>query len=126
MLLVNKVEDFFPNIGFVDCKWSNLNAPVSYTPWSHSILGSILDCPFHWMQEKGNVACGLLKECRGGAESYSNYNRNSNMKTNEYDILELLKDPYSLDGRGRSTPQLMHPHSESCAKLIETFRSATR
>ena len=28
---VNKVENHFAKIGFVDCKWSNLNAPGSYT-----------------------------------------------------------------------------------------------
>ena len=64
MWLVKKVEIYFAEIGFVDCKWSNLNAPRSYTPWSDSFLGSILDCPFHWMQEKGNAACGLLKKCK--------------------------------------------------------------
>ena len=48
-------------IGFVDCKWSNWNAQGSYTPWSHSLSRSFVNCPFHWMQEKGNAACGLKK-----------------------------------------------------------------
>ena len=29
---VNQVEVYFAKIGFVDSKWSNLNAPGSYTP----------------------------------------------------------------------------------------------
>ena len=57
---VNKVEIHIAKIGFMDCKWPNLNAPGSYTPWSHSLLGYIVGCPFHCMQEKGNAACGLL------------------------------------------------------------------
>ena len=61
---VNKVEIHFAKTGFVDCKWSNLNAPGSYTPWCHSLLGSIVGCPFHSMQEKGNAACGLLIKCK--------------------------------------------------------------
>ena len=56
---VNKVEIHFAKIGFVDCKWPNLNAPGSYTPRCHSLLGSIVGCPFHSMQEKGNAASGL-------------------------------------------------------------------
>ena len=57
---VNKVEIYFAKIGFVDCKLSNLNAPGSYTPWFHSLLGSSLGLPFLCMQEKGNAACGLF------------------------------------------------------------------
>ena len=60
MWSVNKVEIYYAKIGFMDCKWSNLNAQWSYTPWCYSLLGSILGCPFHSMQEKGNAACGLL------------------------------------------------------------------
>ena len=56
---VNKGEIHFAKIGFVDSKWSNLNAPGSYTPWCHSLLGYIVGSPFHSMQEKGNVAYGL-------------------------------------------------------------------
>ena len=59
-LAFEKVEIHFAKIGFVDCKWSNLNAPGSYTPWCHSLLGSTVGCPFPLMQEKGNAACGLL------------------------------------------------------------------
>ena len=51
MWLVNKMEIIFCKIGFVDCKCSHLNAPGSYTPWSHSLLGSIVGCPFFCMQE---------------------------------------------------------------------------
>ena len=47
----NKVEIGLAKIGFVDCKWSNLNAPVRY-----SLLGSIEGCPFLCMQEKENAA----------------------------------------------------------------------
>ena len=57
---VNKVEIHLAKIGFVECKWSNLNAPGSYTPWSHLLLGCKLEYPFHSMQEKGNVAFGVL------------------------------------------------------------------
>ena len=59
MWLVNKVEICYGKVGFIDCKWSNLNAPGSYTPWCHSILGCAVGCPFLWMQEKGNAACGM-------------------------------------------------------------------
>ena len=55
MWLVNKVEIYFAKIGFVECKWSNRNAPVLYSPWSHSLLEYIVWCPFHYMQEKGNA-----------------------------------------------------------------------
>ena len=58
---VNKVEIHFAKIGFVDCKWPNLNAPGSYTPRCHSLLGSIVGCPFHCMQEKGNAARGRAR-----------------------------------------------------------------
>ena len=57
---VNEVEIHFAKMGFVDCKWSNSNAPGSYTPWCYSILGYIVGCPFHCMQEKGTAASGLL------------------------------------------------------------------
>ena len=57
---VNKVEIHFAKIGFMDCKWSNLNAPGSYTPCCYSIFGYIVGCPFHRMQEKGTAASGLL------------------------------------------------------------------
>ena len=60
MLLVKKVEIFFTKIGFVYSKWSNLNAPGSYTSWCHLLLGSTVECPFLWMQEKGDAACGLV------------------------------------------------------------------
>ena len=60
MWAVNKVEIHFAKIGFMDCKWSNLNAPGSYTPWCYSLLGYIVGCPFHCMQEKGTAASGLL------------------------------------------------------------------
>ena len=33
-------------------KWFNWNAPGSYTPWCHSLLGSILEYPFPCIQEK--------------------------------------------------------------------------
>ena len=33
MWLVNIVEIHFTKIGFADDKWSNLNAPRSYTSW---------------------------------------------------------------------------------------------
>ena len=46
---VNKVEISFPKICF-----------VPQVPLCHSLLGSIVGCPFHSMQEKGNAACGLL------------------------------------------------------------------
>ena len=55
--LVNKAEIDFAKISFVDCKWSNLNAPLSYNPWCHSLLVFIVECPFALIQEKGNVAC---------------------------------------------------------------------
>ena len=51
----------FNLVGFVDSKLFNLNAPGSYIPWFHSLLGSSVGLPFLCMQEKGNAACGLLK-----------------------------------------------------------------
>ena len=62
MWLVNKVEIHLAKKGFAESKWSNLNAPGSYTPWFHSLLGSRVELPFLCMQEKGNAACGLLIE----------------------------------------------------------------
>ena len=59
--LVNKVEIDFAKIGFVNCKWSNLNASGSYTPWCHSPLESIVGCPFLCMQEKGNLHVVVVK-----------------------------------------------------------------
>ena len=46
MWLVNQEEIHFAKVGFMDCKWSILNAPGSYTLWSHSLLGSPVECPF--------------------------------------------------------------------------------
>ena len=60
MWLVNMVEIPFAKIGFVVSKLSNLNAPGSYTPWTPSLLGSTVACPFLWMQEMVNAACGWL------------------------------------------------------------------
>ena len=51
--IVIKVKIYFQNMGFIDSKWSNLNAPGSYTPCCHSLLGSIVGCPFLCMQENG-------------------------------------------------------------------------
>ena len=59
---VKKVEIYISKIGLVDCKWSYFKTPVSYTPWSHSLLGSILGWPFPCMQGKGNAPCGLWKK----------------------------------------------------------------
>ena len=39
--LVNKVEIHFAKIGFLECKWFNLNGPGSDTPWCHSLLGPL-------------------------------------------------------------------------------------
>ena len=61
MWLINKVEIYFSKIGFVNCKWSNLNVPGSYTPWLHSLLGSTVGCPFPCMQEKGMVHLAFKK-----------------------------------------------------------------
>ena len=36
-LVVTKVEIYFPKIGFLDCKWTNLNALGSFTPWFLSV-----------------------------------------------------------------------------------------
>ena len=54
-VVVNKVEIYFAKIGIVDCDWSNLNVPVSYNPWCHSLLGSTVRCLFLCMQEKGKL-----------------------------------------------------------------------
>ena len=40
MWLVNKVEIHFAKIGFVECKWFNLNAQGSYTPRFYILLVS--------------------------------------------------------------------------------------
>ena len=57
---VKEVEIHDAKMGFVDFKWSNLNAPGSYTPWCHSLLESNVGCPFLCMQEKENPAFGCL------------------------------------------------------------------
>ena len=57
---VNKVEIHFSKIGFMESKWPTLNAPGSYTPKCHSLLGFSVGCPFLCIEEKGNAACGLL------------------------------------------------------------------
>ena len=59
---VNQVEIYFAKIGFVDSKWSNLNAPGPYTPWGHSLFMSPAGCPFLGMQEKRSSAYGLFKK----------------------------------------------------------------
>ena len=56
-----KMEIPFSIFGFMDCKWSNLNALESYTPWSHSLLGSIERCPFLCNAGEGKCCNGLLK-----------------------------------------------------------------
>ena len=58
---VNKVEIYLWKMGFMDCKWSNLNAPGSYTPWCHSLLGSTVGCPFLCMLEKGMLHMSVNK-----------------------------------------------------------------
>ena len=40
--LVNKVEIYFAKIGFMDCKWSNLNVPTAY------YTGSKVLCSLFW------------------------------------------------------------------------------
>ena len=62
MWLAEKVEILFVKIGFVDPQWSNLNAPRSYTPFCHPLLGSTVGCPFLCMQEKGNATCDLFRK----------------------------------------------------------------
>ena len=56
-VVVDKVEIYFAKIGFLDCKWFNLNAPGSYTPCCHSLLGfteGVLFSPF--------ASCGRLPQ----------------------------------------------------------------
>ena len=60
-LTCDKVEIHFSQIGFLDCKWSNLNAPGSYTPWCHSLLVSTVGCLFLCMQEKGMLHVSVNK-----------------------------------------------------------------
>ena len=43
MWLGNKMEIHFAKMCYIDCIWSNLNALESHTPWSHSLLGFIID-----------------------------------------------------------------------------------
>ena len=57
---VDEVELYMPKISSMGCKWSNLNAPGSYFPRCHSLLGPLWVVPFLCMQEKGNAAWGLL------------------------------------------------------------------
>ena len=50
--------------GFLDYKWSNPNAPGSYTPLCHSLLVSIVVCPGRAgivVQVKNNVAAQRKK-----------------------------------------------------------------
>ena len=49
MWFVNKVEIYFSKIGFMDCKWSNLNDAGSCSPWCHPILGSAEGIPSRLM-----------------------------------------------------------------------------
>ena len=59
---VNKVEIHFTKLGFMDCIWPNLIAPGSYTPLCHSLLGSTVECPFLWMQEKRKCCMRLVNK----------------------------------------------------------------
>ena len=59
---IKKVEIYFSKIGFVDSKWSNLNAPGSLTPWFHSLLGCIVGCPFPLHAGKGKCCMWPIKK----------------------------------------------------------------
>ena len=59
-LAFEKVKNYLWKTGFVDYEWPNLNAPSSYTPSWHSLLGSIAGCPFSMHSGNENAACGLL------------------------------------------------------------------
>ena len=37
------MKNFWDKISLTDCKWSNLNAPGSDTPWCYSLLGIMVD-----------------------------------------------------------------------------------
>ena len=50
-----KLEIHLCKTGLVDSKWSNLHAPGSYTPCSHSLLWSIMECPFRCMPKSALV-----------------------------------------------------------------------
>ena len=52
MWLGERVEISFCKKFFMNSKWSNLNAQWYYTLCCHSILESIILCPFRGMQEK--------------------------------------------------------------------------
>ena len=62
MWIINKRENYFPKIGVVYFRWSNSYAEGSYILWCHPHLESSVGLPFLCMQEKRNVACGLLKK----------------------------------------------------------------
>ena len=47
------MEIHFAKIGFLDSKWSNLNAPGSDAPWCHPLFGSSVGCPFPLHAGKG-------------------------------------------------------------------------
>ena len=53
---------FIPKNSSRGLQMVQLECPGSYTPWSHSLLWYIEECPFHCMQEKGNAACGQVKK----------------------------------------------------------------
>ena len=59
---VKKVKIYSAKIDFMVSKWSNLNSPGSYTALCYSLLESTVGCPFLCMQEKGNVAYGMLRK----------------------------------------------------------------
>ena len=59
MWAANKAEIHVAKIGFVDCKWYDLNAPGLYSPCCRSLLGSVV--PFFLHAEKREMLQLLQK-----------------------------------------------------------------
>ena len=56
-----KVEIYFPKIGFMDCKFSNLNATGSCAPWCHALCGPLWVL-FPLDAGKGNCYMWVIKK----------------------------------------------------------------
>ena len=55
------VEIYFPKIGFLDFKWTNLNVTGSYTTWCHLLFGPIMERPLPCMEETEMLHLGCYK-----------------------------------------------------------------
>ena len=73
MWLANKVEIHFAKIGFVDLRWSNLNASGSYTLRCYPLMGYNRNCPFSACREKGTSKCPPKSEWSQGENDLGSF-----------------------------------------------------